>query len=63
MCDVCVNIGRRSLLKGALALGGVSLASGVLFGSGAQAQPVRAADTPDAALKLLVDGNARYAAN
>jgi carbonic anhydrase len=29
----------------------------------AQAQPARAAETPDAALKLLVDGNARYAAN
>lgn len=26
----------------------------------AQAQPARAAETPDAALKLLVDGNARY---
>jgi carbonic anhydrase len=29
----------------------------------AQAQPARAAETPDAALKLLVDGNARYVAN
>jgi carbonic anhydrase len=29
----------------------------------AQAQPVRAAETPDAALKLLVDGNARYVSN
>jgi carbonic anhydrase len=29
----------------------------------AQAQPVRAAETPDAALKLLVEGNARYASN
>jgi carbonic anhydrase len=29
----------------------------------AQAQPARAAETPDAALKLLADGNARYASN
>jgi carbonic anhydrase len=29
----------------------------------AQAQPVRAAETPDAALKLLADGNARYVSN
>lgn len=61
MCDACVNIGRRSLLKGALALSAASLSGGL--SGGAWAQPVRAADTPDAALKLLVDGNARYAAN
>jgi carbonic anhydrase len=29
----------------------------------AQAQPTRAAETPDAALKLLIDGNARYVSN
>jgi carbonic anhydrase len=29
----------------------------------AQAQPARAAETPDAALKLLIDGNARYVSN
>ncbi|GEP56031.1 carbonic anhydrase [Reyranella soli] len=29
----------------------------------ARAQPARAADTPDAALKLLLDGNARYVSN
>jgi carbonic anhydrase len=29
----------------------------------AQAQPARAAETPEAALKLLVDGNARYVSN
>lgn len=28
-----------------------------------RAQPTTAADTPDAALKLLIDGNARYVAN
>jgi carbonic anhydrase len=31
--------------------------------NGARAQPSRAADTPDAALNLLVEGNARYVAN
>jgi len=29
----------------------------------AQAQPARAAETPDAALKLLIDGNTRYVSN
>jgi carbonic anhydrase len=29
----------------------------------AQAQPTRAAETPEAALKLLIDGNARYVSN
>ena len=33
------------------------------FAGVAQAQPARAAETPDAALKLLVEGNARYASN
>jgi carbonic anhydrase len=33
------------------------------FGGPAQAQPVRAATTPDEALKLLVAGNVRYVAN
>lgn len=63
MCDACVNLGRRGLLRGALALTGASLIESAFFGTGAQAQPLRAADAPDAALKLLVDGNARYVAN
>ena len=33
------------------------------FAGVAHAQPARAAETPDAALKLLVEGNARYASN
>jgi hypothetical protein len=28
-----------------------------------RAQPIRAADTPDAALKLLLEGNERYLSN
>ncbi|MET4260443.1 carbonic anhydrase [Bradyrhizobium sp. S3.12.5] len=65
MCDACANtaIGRRRLMQGSLALAGISLIGGSLLPPAAQAQPVRAADTPDTALKLLVDGNARYAAN
>ncbi|WP_426412386.1 carbonic anhydrase [Bradyrhizobium ganzhouense] len=65
MCDACANtaVGRRRLMQGGLALAGISLIGGSFLAPAAQAQPVRAADTPDAALKLLVDGNARYAAN
>jgi carbonic anhydrase len=65
MCDACANvaIGRRGLVRGGLALAAVSVMGSTLFERGAQAQPVRAADTPDAALKALADGNARYVAN
>lgn len=44
---------RRSLL-----LGGAALAAVPLVVNGAQAQPVSAADTPDA--ELLTEGNERY---
>jgi carbonic anhydrase len=60
MCTLCVGSGlsRRLFLgAGAATLAGVSLAGTV------QAQPARAAETPDAALKLLVEGNERYVAN
>jgi len=42
---------------------GLAAAAAAPFAGVAQAQPARAADTPDAALKLLVDGNARYVSN
>ena len=60
MCDSCSQAGpsRRSLL-----LGGAALATIPLVGNVAQAQPVSAADTPDAALKLMTEGNERYVAN
>ncbi len=65
MCEVCVtaSAGRRRLLAG-----GIGLAAAVTLGvelpsRKAAAQPVRAADTPDAALVLLQEGNARYVAN
>ena len=60
MCDSCSQAGpsRRSLL-----LGGAALATIPLVGRVARAQPVSAADTPDAALKLMTEGNERYVAN
>jgi carbonic anhydrase len=60
MCNDCLEVGlnRRHLVLGGAGL----LATASLIGT-AQAQPARAADTPDAALRLLVDGNARYVAN
>ena len=59
MCN-CSKAGpsRRSLL-----LGGAALAAVPLVVKVAQAQPASAADTPDAALKLLTEGNERYVAN
>jgi len=42
---------------------GLAAAAAAPFAGVAHAQPVRAAETPDAALKLLVEGNARYASN
>lgn len=63
MCRFCLTegISRRTLLAGGAAAA-VALSSGPLAGE-AGAQPVRAADTPDAALGLLMEGNARYVAN
>jgi carbonic anhydrase len=60
MCNACLAAGlsRRAMLGAGLAAMAVAPLAGV-----AQAQPVRAAETPDAALKLLVDGNARYVSN
>ncbi|MET4235864.1 carbonic anhydrase [Bradyrhizobium sp. i1.4.4] len=60
MCKSCLSEGlsRRSLLAA-----GALLAVGPLVLDTAQAQPASAADTPDAALKLLTEGNERYVAN
>jgi carbonic anhydrase len=59
MCDVCLETGvsRRKLLLASAAL------AVALPGSTAHAQPATAADTPDAALKLLLEGNERYVQN
>ena len=60
MCDVCARKGpsRRTLM-----FAGAGMLAATQFAGSAQAQPVRAARTPDEALKLLVAGNARYVAN
>ena len=60
MCNACLVAGlsRRVMLGAGLAAAAAAPLAGI-----AQAQPARAAETPDAALKLLVDGNARYVSN
>ena len=60
MCNACLDAGlsRRSLV-----LAGAGLLSAAPLGGMAQAQPMAAANTPDAALNLLIEGNARNVAN
>ncbi len=60
MCNLCsaTRLGRRNFM-----IGGATLLAAASFGGVASAQPVSAASNPDDALKLLMDGNARYAAN
>ena len=60
MCNACLAAGlsRRAMLGAGLAAMAAAPLAGV-----AQAQPTRAAETPEAALKLLIDGNARYVSN
>lgn len=60
MCDACLAAGlSRRVMLGV----GLAAVAAAPLASVAQAQPARAAETPDAALKLLVDGNARYVSN
>lgn len=65
MCDKCPTPGvdRRALLLGGAATAGAALLASAAGTGPAMAQPVRAAETPDAALALLQEGNARYVAN
>jgi carbonic anhydrase len=65
MCYACLNndIGRRAMIRGGIAMVGATLLAGAASTRAAYAQPVRAADSPDAALALLTEGNARYVAN
>lgn len=53
MCNVCLS--RRGLF--AVGMGAVAAAASI---ASAQAQPARSAETPDAALARLMEGNARY---
>jgi carbonic anhydrase len=52
------SLSRRKIL-----LAGAGLLAAAPFARVAQAQPVAAVSTPDAALNLLIEGNARYVAN
>jgi len=58
MCNVCLS--RRRLFSG---MGGLAAmtAIGAMTAGSAIAQPARSAETPDAALARLLEGNARYA--
>ncbi|WP_428670849.1 carbonic anhydrase [Reyranella sp.] len=60
MCNACFarGLSRRLVLGGGLAAAAVTTCIGP-----AKSQPVRAAETPDAALNLLLEGNERYASN
>jgi carbonic anhydrase len=60
MCNVCDE---KGLSRRKLIMAGAGLLAAAPFGGTALAQPVSAASDPDAALKLLVEGNGRYAAN
>jgi carbonic anhydrase len=61
MCETCLNQG--GLNRRRMVLAGVGLIGAATVGKVARAQPQTAAATPDAALTLLIEGNARYAAN
>lgn len=60
MCEVCSSrvLGRRGMIAAA-----TTFVAALPFGRMAVAQLISAASTPDAALNLLVEGNARYVAN
>jgi carbonic anhydrase len=60
MCILCRDTG---LNRRALMLAGAGMLAAAPFNSMAQVQPATTASTPDAALDLLIDGNARYVAN
>ncbi len=61
MCDVCVTT--NGLARRRMMLSAAGLLAAASMPWRARAEPVRAAETPDAALALLREGNARYAAN
>ena len=60
MCNACLVAGmsRRTLFRA-----GVGVLAAAPLVTMAQAQPAAAADTPDAALNRLLEGNARYVGN
>jgi carbonic anhydrase len=60
MCKDCAD---KGLKRRGLFLAGAGLLAAVPLGAVAQTPPQAAAATPDAALRLLTEGNARYVAN
>lgn len=58
MCNVCLS--RRRMFAGLGGLAAMTAIGGMIPGT-AGAQPARSAETPDAALARLMEGNARYA--
>jgi carbonic anhydrase len=60
MCNACSD---GAIVRHKFLLAGVGLIGATTLGKAARAQPQTAAATPDAALSLLTEGNARYVAN
>ena len=60
---MCNTYPDASLSRRKVLLAGAGLLAAAPFARMAQAQPAAAASTPDAALNLLIEGNARYVAN
>jgi len=60
---MCNAYSDGALVRRKFLLAGVGLIGATTLGKAARAQPQTAAATPDAALSLLAEGNARYAAN
>ncbi|WP_374305493.1 carbonic anhydrase [Methylocella sp.] len=61
---MCANCSDTALNRRSLMLAGASALAAAPFGAAAMAQSAGAAvETPDAALKLLIEGNERYVAN
>jgi carbonic anhydrase len=65
MCEHCSPWSRRNLITAAVAGAAATILSrtGAVLAQPATAPPPQNAISPDAALKRLMDGNARYAAN
>lgn len=60
MCNACLDIG---LSRRGLMLAGAGALVATPLGKMAEAQPASSAESPDEALNLLLEGNARYVAN
>ena len=57
MCNVCCSLGLTRRTVFSAGLGALAVAASA---TGARAQPARSAETPDAAIARLMEGNGRY---